>query len=97
MKLNKRQVRKLFYDHFLDFRKIKKNLVFNNDFKDFITIDHLSEIIKKLIQKNINGVYNVSLGEKVYISEMIYWLDKEFSNRVRFNKKRLDSLKLIAF
>ena len=94
LKLNKRQVRKLFYDHFLDFRKIKKNLVFNNDFKDFITIDHLSEIIKKLIQKNINGVYNVSLGEKVYISEMIYWLDKEFSNRVRFNKKRLDSFTL---
>ena len=34
--------------------------------------------------------YNVSLGEKIYISEMIYWLDKEFSNRVRFNKKRLE-------
>ena len=25
---------------------------------------------------------------------MIYWLDKEFSNRVRFNKKRLDSFTL---
>jgi len=78
----------------LELRKIKKRLVFNNDFKDFITIDQLSKIIKKLIQNNINGIFNVSLGEKVYLSEMVYWLDKEFSSRVQFNEERLDSFTL---
>jgi len=92
--LNKRQAGKLFYDNFLELRKIKKRLVFNNDFKDFITIDQLSKIIKKLIQNNINGIFNVSLGEKVYLSEMVYWLDKEFSSRVQFNEERLDSFTL---
>ena len=91
---NKRQSGKLFFDNFLEFRKTKKRLIFNNDFKDFITIDQLSEIIKKLIQKNINGIFNVSLGEKVYVSEMVYWLDKEFSTSVKFNEKRLDSFTL---
>jgi len=92
--LNKRQSGKLFYDNFLEFRKIKKKLVFNNEFKDFITIDQLSEIIKKLIQKNINGIYNVSLGKKVYLSEIIHWLDKDFFSRVKFNNEKLDSFTL---
>jgi len=92
--INTRQVRKLFYDNFLDFRQVKKRLVFNDDFKDFITVDQLCEIIKKLIQKKINGVFNVSLGEKVYLSEIVNWLDKNFLSRVDFNNERLDSFTL---
>ena len=38
-------------------------------------MDDFSIIIKKIINKKLYGVYNVSLGKKIYISEITKWLD----------------------
>ena len=65
-----------------------------NDYKDFISVDQLAMIFEKLIKKNISGIYNVSLGKKVYISEIVYWLDKKFYNKLEFIKSRADSFTL---
>ena len=51
-------------------------------------------IIEKLIKKNISGIYNVSLGKKVYISEIVYWLDKKFYNRLEFKNLERNSFTL---
>ena len=67
----KNKIHNTFIDHF--FLNINKNKIFNNFeiYKDFLSIDKFNEIIFKLINKNIVGVYNVSLGQKAYLNELI--------------------------
>ena len=60
----------------------------NNDFKDFLSIDQFSIIIKNVIKFNLSGVYNVSLGKKIYVSEILSWIDKEFFSQVTFTKSK---------
>lgn len=91
---NNRNIHKLFLDNFLNYRKLKKKLSFNNNFKDFITIDQFSLMISKLIKKKITGIFNVSLGEKIYISEIISWLDKDFFSKINFKPATNDSFTL---
>lgn len=91
---NKRKSKKLFYDNFLEFKKNKKKLVFYDDFKDFITIEQFSEIIRRLVKKNKRGVFNVSLGKKIYLSEITSWLDKKFSSNLKFKVGKRDSFTL---
>ena len=83
---NTRNTHKLFFDNFLNYRKNKKKIRVNNDFKDFLSIDQFCTIIKNIIRFNLSGVYNVSLGEKIYVSEVLSWLDKDFFDRVNFTK-----------
>ena len=85
---------KLFLDNFIKYKKQKKRLIVNNDFKDFITINHFCLVIKSLINKNINGIFNVSLGKKVYISEIVKWLNKDYYNKLYFKKINKDSFTL---
>ena len=51
-------------------------------------------VIKSLINKNINGIFNVSLGKKVYISEIVKWLNKGYYNKLYFKKINKDSFTL---
>ena len=39
-------------------------------------MDQFTKIFFNIIKNNLSGVYNVSLGEKVYISELLNWLSK---------------------
>lgn len=91
---NGRQSHKVFLDNFKILRKKKRKIVVNNDFKDFITINQFCKVIKKIIDKNINGTFNVSLGKKIFISELIGWLDKNFLKKIIFSKTQTDSFTL---
>ena len=91
---NGRHNHKIFLDNFLNYRKKKNYLVVNDDYKDFITINQFCTIVRKIIEKNIYGIYNVSLGKKIFISELISWLDKNFFKRIKFIKKKEDSFTL---
>jgi len=84
----------LFLDNFIKYKRQKKKITVNDDFKDFITIDHFCLIIKSLISKNINGIFNASLGEKVYISEITKWLNKSYYKKLYFKKQNIDSFTL---
>ena len=86
-KRNLRKIHKTFIDIF--FENISKGYIFkNNDiYKDFLTAEQLSKIIHKLIKNNANGIYNVSLGKKVLLSNIVNWL-------LKYNK---DKLKYIKF
>ena len=72
----------MFLDNFLIYKKKSKNIYINNDFKDFITIEYFCKIIMKIIENNINGIYNVSLSEKIYVSEITKWLDKNLYKKL---------------
>ena len=84
----------LFLDNFIKYKRKKKIIIVNDDFKDFITINQLCLIIKILIRKNINGIFNASLGEKIYISEITKWLSKSYYKKLYFKKQNIDSFTL---
>ena len=85
---------RLFLDNFIKFKNKDKIIKVNNDYKDFISIDDFVIIIKKIINKKIFGVYNVSLGKKIYISEITKWLDIEYHKKIIFKKSDKDSFTL---
>ena len=64
----------------------QKGIVFNNFkiYKDFLSINKFSEIIEKLINKKAVGIYNVSLGKKVYLNKLINWLNLFNKNKYKY-------------
>jgi len=46
------------------------------DFKDFISVDKFCEIIKNIIKKDLRGIFNVSIGRKIYLNHLLKWLNK---------------------
>jgi len=72
--VNNKRSHDLFLDNFIS--SVKKNFLIShkNEFKDFISIDQFAKIFLKIIKNNLKGTYNVSLGKKVYIKELLKWL-----------------------
>ena len=83
-----RNVHSLFLDNFFNYQLTNRKILFKDSFKDFITINQFNKIIYLLIKSNIAGIFNVSLGKKIYLSEIIFWLKK--LNRKVFIKKKID-------
>ena len=94
IKNNTRNHHKLFFDNYLDLKKKEKIIEANDDYKDFLSINQFSKIVQLLINKNVNGIYNVSLSEKVYISEITKWLDINTFNKIKFTPYKKDSFTL---
>jgi len=72
--VNNKRAHNLFLDNFI--LNLKNNFLLNhkNLFKDFISINQFANIFLKIILINPKGVFNVSLGKKVYVSEILQWL-----------------------
>ena len=85
---------KLFFDNYLILRKNNKKVVVDNDFKDFLTIIQFSRIVAILIKRNISGIFNVSISEKIYLSDILKWIDKKFYKKIEFTNYRKDSFTL---
>jgi nucleoside-diphosphate-sugar epimerase len=83
---SKRKLHKTFVDIF--FNKINQGYIYENNknYKDFISIRVFNEIVLKLIRKNAYGIYNVSLGKKVYLNQLTEWLNF-------YNKKKIITIK----
>ena len=79
IKKSQRKIHTTFISSF--FYYIKKNIIFNNRdiYKDFLTVKKFSDIIKKFIILDATGLYNVSLGKRVYLNDIVKWLN--FHNR----------------
>ena len=90
--IGERNLTKKIHHTFVDifFENIKKGFIIDNGnaFKDFLSIDKFCQIIKKILQKKLLGTYNVSIGQKVYLNDLINWLNK-------FNKKEIKKIKII--
>jgi len=71
----KRKLHSSFSDIF--FEMVKLGHVYNNKkiYKDFISIKKFCEITYKLLKKDSFGLYNVSVGKKVYLSKIVTWLN----------------------
>jgi len=79
-------IHKTFIDIFL--KNVQDGIIMDNGktFKDFISIDKFCEIIRSIINNNVVGTYNVSIGKKVYLNQLVGWLNK-------FNKKKLITIR----
>lgn len=91
---NSRNHHKLFFDNYLILRKNNKKIIVNNDFKDFLSIIQFSEIVGNLIERNVNGIFNVSISEKIYMSDILKWIDKNFYKKIQFTNYKKDSFTL---
>lgn len=82
---SKRKLHKTFIDIFFD--NAKKGHIYdnvhNNIYKDFISVKKFSEIVFQLINKDANGIYNISLGKKVYMNQIISWLNYHNKKKMR--------------
>ena len=80
---NKRKLHKTFSDIF--FEMAKRGLIYKNKktYKDFISIDKFNQIVYELINKNSFGSYNLSLGKKIYINQLIEWLNFYNTKRIK--------------
>ena len=72
---NRRKLHKTFVDVF--FENIKNGVIYENNknFKDFLHISMFCKILEKLIYIDANGIYNMSLGKKVLLNELVKWLN----------------------
>ena len=66
----------------------KKGFIYDNAnrFKDFLSVKKFGQILLMMIKKDLRGTYNVSIGKKVYLNQIINWLNK-------YNKKPLKVIK----
>lgn len=70
-----RKISITFIDNFFKLKKRKK-IFYENFYKDFLSEKQFSLIFNEILKKNLKGTYNVSLGEKVFISEILFALNK---------------------
>ena len=74
---------KYFIDNFFKYKKNQK-IFYENHFKDFLSIEQFTNIFYKALDKNLIGTFNVSLGKKVYINEIIKALNHK--KNLKFQK-----------
>ena len=76
-----------FIDYF--YKYAKKGIIFNNfkKFKDFISVQKFCQLLETAIKINLHGTFNLSIGRKVYLNDIIGWLN-------RYNKKKIKVIKL---
>ena len=82
----KKRLHKTFVDVF--YENARKGLTYDNGkkYKDFLSIQKFSQILIMMIKKDLKGTYNVSIGQKVYLNQIITWLNK-------YNKRKLKIIK----
>ena len=110
IKKNKKKIHWTFIDEFFEFAN--KGIIFDNkkNFKDFISVKKFSEIVLLSLKKNIFGVYNLSIGKKIYLNKLIKWLnfynqkkckvikiEKKHQNKDNFTLNNTKLSKIISF
>jgi dTDP-4-dehydrorhamnose reductase len=93
---NPRKVHTSFIDNYIKYKFSNKKIYYVNDYKDFITIKQFVRIFYNIIKKKLIGTYNVSLGKKIYVNEILTWLNYKNKNKFLIKKKyyRKDSFTL---
>lgn len=80
-KYNPNKVHFTYIDYLVD-RVKRKEIIYNkNEFGDFLDVKTFSKIINMIIKKRVFGIYNVSLGRKVYLKEINKWLLFHLKNK----------------
>ena len=96
-----RSLTKKIHQTFIDifFENIEKGIIIDNGktFKDFLSIDKFCQIFKNIIKNNLVGIYNISIGQKVYLNDLVFWLNKYNKKKpknIKKSKKKIESFYL---
>lgn len=83
---NYRRRHKIFIDYF--FSNIRKNIMIDNRkiYKDFLSLKQFCEILKRLVMSDATGTFNISIGKKIYLSELAKWLNFYNKNKTVIKK-----------
>ncbi len=83
----KNHLHETFIDYF--YKYAKRGIIFDNlkKFKDFVSVKKFCQLLEMAIKKNLHGTFNLSIGRKVYLNDIVGWLNK-------FNKKKIKVIKL---
>jgi len=89
---NNRKVHVSFFANYLKLINERNNFFYENYYKDFLSMNQFCVIILRILKSNLSGIYNVSLGKKIYIKELLSWLNyanknKEFFIESKYKKK----------
>ena len=88
---NKRRLHKTFIDFFYENLK-KQKIIFNFfDYKDFLSIDQFCLILFRIYKnRKIIGIFNVSIGKKIYLIDLINSLIKYHPKKISLlNSKKI--------
>ena len=85
---SKNHLHKTFVDFF--YKNAKRGIIFDNQkkFKDFISVKKFCQLLEMVIKKNLNGTFNLSIGRKVYLNDIVRWLNKHNKKKIRVIKLR---------
>jgi len=89
---NKKKAHKIFIDNFFDYKKNKNIPKCDGIYKDFISIVQFAEIFFKILKKNLKGIYNISIGKKIFINDIVDWLTYYSGNSLKsqnINEKKI--------
>ena len=77
--ITKKKSKKKLHETFIDvfFKNIKRGIIIKNHkiFKDFVSSKNLGQLVSKLIKVNAIGTYNLSIGKKIYLDQVVQWLN----------------------
>ena len=83
---HKNKLHRTFIDIFFD--NIKKGIILENNscYKDFLSINKFSQILNELIKNDAGGIYNVSIGKKIFLRQITKWLNHYNKNDYKYVK-----------
>ncbi len=88
-KYNPRKSHHTYLDYLISKIKRGEFVLNQNEFKDFLDINTFSKIIDTIIRKKVFGIYNISMGKRVYLRDLNNWLLTSYKK-----KKNLKIIKL---
>lgn len=86
----------LFIDNFIFYVRNKFIPRYEGVYKDFISIEQFAKIFLLILKKNLKGIFNISLGRKIFINDITNWLIRHSnsslkSNKLSYKKKNFNS------
>ena len=86
----------LFIDNFIFYVRNKFIPRYEGVYKDFISIEQFGKIFLLILKKNLKGIFNISLGRKIFINDITNWLichsNSSFkSNKLYYKKNNFNS------
>lgn len=87
-----RKIHKTYLDYLIQNISKKKLIDNKKKYKDFIDINFFSKIVYYIIKKKLYGVFNISIGEKIYLNDINSWLLSSFKK-----KKEIDIINNFRF
>ena len=78
-----KNLHKTFVDVFYEWAK--KGIIFDNNqnYKDFISIQKFCEIMNMIILKDLRGTFNLSIGKKIFLNDIVKWLNHFNKNKFK--------------